>query len=200
MRKRKRVLVDLDNITVDLTKKWLDLYNRDFGDTLTVADITSWHIANHVKCSQEEMHEYLYSDRFFLDVEPMPGAIEALKEIHDAVDAEGKPRFHLLIVSAPSHPGNSATDKITWVRERMPWFNKRDISLMHHKHMLDGDWLVDDSPDNIRAYRAERPTAKIATIAYPFNREVRQLCDVFAESYWQSAQAWREIVSSIMRS
>lgn len=190
--KRLRILVDMDNIVVDLTQKWLDQYNKDHNDNVTIDDLKTWHIAHHVKVPQSVMHGYLYSDRFFLDVEPMEGAIEALEELHSM-------KHHVCILSAPSHPGNSATDKITWIKDHMSWFNKRDIFLGHHKHFVKGDWFVDDSPDNIRAYRAEWPTSKIATIAYPFNREVRQLCDVFAESYKQSAQAWREIVANIKR-
>jgi 5'(3')-deoxyribonucleotidase len=187
--RKLRILVDMDNIVVDLTQKWLDLYNRDHGDNVTIDDLKTWHIANHVRI-KHNIHEYLYSERFFLDVEPMDGALNALKAFHD----DG---HHVVIVSAPSHPGNSASDKITWIREKMPWFNKRDIILGHHKHFVKGDVFIDDSPDNIRAYRAAWPDSKIMTIAYPFNRVVSQLCDVFAEDYKKSAQAWLTILDEV---
>lgn len=189
--KKFKILVDMDAIVVALTEKWLALYNKDHNDTVTIEDLKTWNIYNHVKIGQR-MNDYLYSDRFFLDVDPIPGAIEAVR--HLMLD------HHVYIVSAPSWPGNSASDKISWVKKHMPFFNKRDIFLGHHKHMIKGDILIDDSPDNIRAYRAEWGTqARIMTIAYPYNKPVESLTDVYAESYKQPEQAWFFIREAVAR-
>jgi hypothetical protein len=139
------------------------------------------------------MNDYLYSERFFLDVDPIPGAIETIKEWKE----EG---HEVIIVSAPSWPGNSATDKITWVKERMPFFNKRDMFLGHHKWMIRGDILIDDSPDNIKLHRQEWGTqTRIMTIAYPFNEPVKHLVDVFALDYLNPLKAWAELKLAVER-
>lgn len=187
--KKLRILVDMDNIIVDMTPKWLEMYNRDHDDNVTIDDLKTWHIVNHVK-GGNKIYDYLYAEGFFLNVPAVGGALLRLEELHES-------GHHVCIVSAPSHPGNSASDKITWVRKHMPWMNKRDIFLCHNKYMVKGDVFIDDSPDNIQAYRAHWPEAKIMTIAYPFNQEVRQLCNVFAESYKQPESAWSIIKTEV---
>lgn len=188
--RRLRILVDMDNIIVDMTPKWLKMYNRDHHDNVTMEDLKTWHISKHVKIG-DKIHDYLYQERFFLDVPPMNGAIPTLRCLHE----EG---HHVRVVSAPSWPGNSATDKISWCREWMPWLNKRHISLMHEKYMLKGDVFIDDSPENIRLYREEwGQKAKIMTIVHPFSEPARPLVDVYAESYKNPIQAWAIIKAAI---
>lgn len=179
----------MDGIIVNLTQKWLNLYNRDHDAQLEIADIKEWELSKSVK-KGVKINDYLYTPNFFLDVDPIEGALEGLKAIQDA-------GHHLVILSAPSWPGNSATDKITWMQRHAPFVNKRDIILGHNKFLVRGDILIDDSPTNIQSYRAHWPLAKIMTIAYPFNQKVRQLCDVFAEGFSNTKNAWKTIVSEI---
>lgn len=188
--RKLRILVDMDNIIVDMTPRWLAMYNRDHHDNVTMEDLKTWHISKHVKIG-DKIHDYLYQERFFLDAPPMNGAIPTLRCLQE----EG---HHVVIVSAPSWPGNSATDKITWVREKMPWFNKRDIFLGHHKFMVKGDVFIDDSPENIRLYRQEwGPAARIMTIVHPFSGPAKHMVDVYAESYKNPMQAWAIIKAEI---
>lgn len=183
------ILCDMDSIIVNLTQKWLDLYNKDHNDSLTVDDMVHWDMAHNVKIGRK-IYDYLYSHEFFKHVDPIPGALEALKEIH------GK-GHNLVVLSAPSWPGTSASDKISWIKHHLPWFNKRDIILGHNKHLVKGDVFIDDSPSNITAYRAHWPQSKIMTISYPYNQGSKQLCDVFAESHRDTEKAWEQIRGAI---
>lgn len=189
--KKLTVLCDMDGIIVNLTQKWLNLYNKDHNDNLTIADIKEWELSKSVK-KGVKVNDYLYSPNFFLDVDAIEGALEGMKAIQ-------KMGHHLVILSAPSWPGNSASDKITWMRKHAPFVNKRDIILGHNKYLVKGDVLIDDSPTNIQAYRAHWPQSTIMTIAYPFNETVRQLCDVFAQSFKDTKAAWEQITSEVER-
>lgn len=194
--RKLEILCDMDSIIADLTKKWLEHYNRDFGDNLTHADITKWSMADNVKCTRQEIHNYLYKPEFFLDLEPLPGALEAVESL-------AKLGHDILIVSAPSWPGTSASDKISWAQKHMPFLNKRDISLMHQKHKLMGDVFIDDSPDNIKLYRQkwgkhkEWHQPKIMTIAYPYNESIKGLVDVYADGFQDTKKAWGTILQAI---
>lgn len=179
----------MDSIIVSLTQKWLDMYNRDHGDKVTMEDIKTWDISNHVKIGQK-INDYLYMDGFFLDVPAVEGAIETLQKII----ALG---HHVFIVSAPSWPGNSASDKITWVRRHLPFINKRDIFLCHHKYMVKGDILIDDSPGNLKLYKQHWPLARTMTISYPYNETMRGLVDVHADGYADPKKAWNTIFEAI---
>lgn len=184
-----KILVDMDSIIVALTQKWLNLYNKDHDDTVTLEHLKTWNVASHVKIGQK-INDYLYTEGFFLDVPAMEGAIETLKKIQDL-------GHEVYIVSAPSWPGNSASDKITWARKNLPFINKRDIFLCHHKHMVKGDVFIDDSPDNLKLYRQHWPTAITMTIAYPYNESMKGLVDVHADGYADSKKAWNTIFEAI---
>lgn len=183
------VLCDMDSIVTDLMQKVLDHYNRDHNDKVTKSDFKTWDIARNVKIGQD-IYKYFYRDGFFLDLPAIPGAIEGLR----AIQALG---HHLVLVSAPSWPGTSASDKISWVKKHLPFINKRDIILGHNKHLIKGDIFIDDSPDNISDYREHWPHAKIMTISHPYNEEVKDVVDVFAESYLETEKAWGTIYRAI---
>jgi 5'-nucleotidase len=188
--KRLTILCDMDAIIADLTQKWLDHYNQEHSDAVTKADIKSWHMASNVKIGQS-VNDYLYREGFFRDLKPLPGAIPAIVELK-------KMKHDVIIVSAPSWPGTSATDKISWVREHMPFLNKRDIMLGHHKHLLRGDVFIDDSPDNIRQYRNHWPEHNgIMTIAHPYNEEVKELVNVYADGYQDTQKAWGTLLEAV---
>lgn len=189
MTKKLTILVDMDSIIVALTQKWLELYNAEHGDTVIMSDVKKWDMSHNVKIGQD-IYKYLYRPGLFEEAQPLPGALEALKEIH-------KKGHHIVIVSAPSHPGNSASAKISWIRQHMPWFNKRDIILGHHKHLVKGDVFIDDSPDNIELYRRHWKDSTIMTIAYPYNEEVKTLVDIYAEDFQNTEKAWARITGEI---
>lgn len=80
----------------------------------------------------------------FALMDPMPGAIEAVKKLRE--------RYDLYILStAPWNNPTSCNDKLAWVKkhfggEKDDVFYKRLI-LTHHKNLCHGDYLIDDRPD-----------------------------------------------------
>lgn len=187
-------LFDMDAILVNLSSKWVAAFNKEHGKNLTKGDVVKyWHMAKHdglKEIGEVALNRYLYEDGFFLDLEPLPGALEAVEAIHNL-------GHKVYIVSSPSWPGTSAQDKISWVRRHLPFINKRKIFLCHEKSMVKGDVFVDDSPDNLKLYRREWPEAKIMTIAYPYNESAKDLVDVYADGWADTAKAWKTIYESI---
>ena len=48
-KKRPILLVDMDSITVDMTPKWLKIYNERTGDKLSLSDQNKWEFTKLVK-------------------------------------------------------------------------------------------------------------------------------------------------------
>ena len=107
-------------------------------------------IAPEVKAKYEDdgtgKHQYKNIPGMFSLMEPMPGAIDAIKALH----ASG--RFELYILScAPWNNPSSWTDKLEWVKKHLDSaksdgiFYKR-IVLSHHKNLCaqNNAWLIDD--------------------------------------------------------
>ena len=95
-------------------------------------------IADFDKAAQEQgngKRPDLYVD--FRNLELMPGAQKALVKLNDD--------FDIYIASTPSWSRPEVwAHKRQWIEEHFPWL-KRKLILTHHKNLLLGDVLIDDS-------------------------------------------------------
>lgn len=189
----KRVIFDLDSIIADLMNPWLDWYNREWGDTLKLADINTYHIEQHVKpaCGWR-VFEFFRGPEGSARYGAIPiyaGATEGLKALHDnGVD----------VVIATATAGSTAPEKYAIAKKAAPWLDKHHILIGTRKEIIHGDFFVDDAPKNMLAYAAEWPDTHILTIGHPYNTEFKGKIQVYAEGCFNTAKAWKEIVDYIL--
>lgn len=182
-----RILIDLDEIVVDLLRKWLRVYNHEWNDALTVSKITSFDITRCVKPEcREKVYDIIRRVGFFDHLQPLPGAVEGVKNLVAA--------GHGVYFASDPAGGDSARAKIEWVIKHFGWSNK--LLLLRNKHWLDADLLIDDKPRNIVAW-ARKPGCATMTIAYPYNKNVQHLTTCYAESYTDTTKAWETLVSAV---
>lgn len=138
------VVVDLDEVTCDLSSKWFGLYNADWGDTLTPADVLTYdtHLYVHPDCGTK-IYGYLESPGFFRDLLPMPGAQETLRW--------ASKNFRLVI--ATSRAAHAHEDTVAWIEEFLPFVDSDNVVFTRRKELIDGDVLIDDAPQHILAFR-----------------------------------------------
>lgn len=167
------LLFDLDGICCNLAKKWLAVYNRDYNDNLTEAEIIEWEWHKFVKpeCGKRIYH-YLSRPGFFLDLEPIPGCIESLERLQHVCE--------LVVVTAS--PAAAAGDKIRWVRQNLPMVPRENIVLTYRKDLVRGDFMFDDAVKNLRNHPATR-----ILMDYPYNREFHDCHRVHS---WAEAEAF----------
>ena len=79
----------------------------------------------------------------FAQMDPMPGAVEAVQKLRE--------RYDLYILStAPWNNPTAWCDKLNWVKkhfggdEHSPFYKR--IILTHHKNLCHGNYLIDDRP------------------------------------------------------
>ena len=188
--KKLTILCDMDGIITDLLTKWLNRYNDEHGDDLTIADIKDPQVHKAVKPSVDtDIYRYIEEPDFFDDLKPIPGAIKSLTSLH----MEGHDVF---IATAHADNPQCASAKIRWVQEHLG-FSRKQVILIHSKHMLKGDVFIDDTPKKLKAYRESWPKAKVLTIAYPYNQAAKKHVDLMAESWDKPKKAWGEITQYI---
>ena len=74
-------------------------------------------------------------------MEPLPGAIEAVHQLADFYDV-------YILSTAPWTNPSAWADKVQWVTKRLnDVFHKRMV-ITHCKHLLEGDYLIDDRGNN----------------------------------------------------
>lgn len=189
-RAKLSIAVDLDGIVADLAKRWLELYNAEFGHGVVLEDLKSWDMHENVKIGQE-IYKYLNAPNLYVELEPMAGAVEALQLLK--VD-----RGHSIhIISSPSKAPQTAADKLTWCKARLPFLKRQDITLSHQKDRFITDVFIDDSPSNIKKHVVTQPKAKRLGIAWPYNECVKDLMDLRAESFRDPLRAWAHMVEFI---
>ena len=74
-------------------------------------------------------------------MQPMPGAVEAFKLLSAKFDT-------YILSTAPWENPTAWSDKLLWVKKYLGDVAKKRLILSHHKNLLRGDFLVDDSPNN----------------------------------------------------
>ena len=121
---KKIVYIDMDNVLVDF-KTGIDKLDS---------------------ATQKEYENRLDEvPGIFSLMEPMPDAIEAIKQLATQYDL-------YLLSTAPWLNPSAWTDKLNWVHK---YFGKSEQSLFykrliisHNKHLNSGDYLIDDRPHN----------------------------------------------------
>lgn len=117
---RKILYVDMDNVLVDFPSAFPFL-------------------------SEQQKEEYVERlddvPGIFSKMVPMPGAVQAFKELCGLFDT-------YLLSTAPWDNPSAWTDKLLWVKEHLGEHAYKRLILSHHKHLNAGDFLVDDRLKN----------------------------------------------------
>lgn len=110
----KRIYVDMDGVLCDFSKARKQELERDPTQAYPQAQFGFW-----------------------MDLEPIPGAIEAFKKLCES--------FDVWILSRPSFDNlNSFTEKAYWVKKYFGPDILRKLILCRNKSLLIGDYLIDD--------------------------------------------------------
>jgi 5'-nucleotidase len=117
---KKILYIDMDNVLVDFASAFPKLSSKILAEYDSRLDDVP--------------------DIFSL-MEPMPGAVEAFKELSKKFDT-------YILSTAPWANPSAWSDKLIWVKHYLgPSANKRLI-LSHNKNLNAGDFLVDDRTKN----------------------------------------------------
>ncbi len=136
----KTILIDVDGTIADIHTVWLDMYNKEYGDNMTVDQITKWEMHELVKpeCGKG-IYKFLSHPDFYKRTHPIDGAIWGVGEL--------RRRGHKIVfVTSGVFP-----EKERWV-EFLGFGGKRDIVFTEQKELVVGDIMIDDYQPNIKAW------------------------------------------------
>lgn len=186
--RRLTLLFDMDAILIDLLRPWIGWYNQNHDDKLSVDDVAGYHLEKYAtKCTVDQLFEFFTHERY-TSCPVLPGASEGLLEL----DAAG----HDIIITTAT-AGQTAQAKWTLAEKVAPWLKDGNVMVGSRKELIKGDVFVDDAPKNVVKYRNAWPEAHILTIAYPYNRDIRTLVNLYAQDHNNTVQAWQQITQYI---
>lgn len=171
MSKMKSVGIDLDCTTNVMLEPWLDRYNKDYNDNITV--MPKWNLQNYVKpeCGPK-IFDYLHEPGFFYNLDIQKDAIEVIEWLYSNYD--------VYIVTA--YTSDVCVDKTNWIKKFLPFFDVEKIIFCNNKGLLNLDYLIDDGGHNIEAFKQ---TGIIYD--YPHNHELDSV------KYPNRVHNWKEV-------
>ena len=168
-----RILVDMDDTIERLLEELVNRANRKYHQNVAVEDVTDWAIAPAFEgITKRQILDAMNAPGFWLDVEPIPGAAEALKHFMD----EGH-EVYIVTATEPEH----VTDKMRDLLFRcFPFLSWKQVIITCNKQLIRGDVLIDDGIHNLEGgdYRKILFTA-------PYNRNYdAEANDMIRVSSW----------------
>ena len=139
---KKSIAVDMDEVIAELMTKFLIIYEKEYGEALNREDYWGQKLQDLPKV--KELYHVMSEKGFFRDLRVMKDSQEVLLELNE--------RFDIYIVTAAMNIRNSFEDKYDWLMEHFPFISKRNIVFCGDKHIIKTDWLIDDTPYNLKNF------------------------------------------------
>lgn len=169
-----RILVDQDGVLAQWHERMLELYNKEYGISFTPDQISRWKFSENFPGSRD--HIPIDYRKFYRELEPVPGAIEGMRELVRA-------GHDVTIATAVSHEApESYVGKVEWVKNHLPFLHPKHVIAVTRKELLEGDILLDDGPHNIVAWDEARRQA-----------EDYGACAVVFDRFWNSRKHYPEL-------
>ena len=194
-RRKLRVLVDMDGVLCEFDQHFLDTFKKLHPGQPFVPIEERHHFylsKDYRKYYQEKAKDMcisiIDSEGFYGNLAPIPGGVEALKEMASMEGVE------VFLCSSPQITSQySAQEKLNWIREYMgaEWMER--LVLSTDKTIVKGDILIDDK-DTITG--AEDPPTWdhiLFTSCHNRHRDLSELRAVRRLDSWTDGQ-WKEIV------
>lgn len=185
MRTKPRILLDVDGIIADFAGAAAKLMSSVSGRVITPADIIHWEVTNVLE--EQHMRDYCKEEikkpGFCTSLEVYEGALESVAEIQSLSE--------VFYVTAPMHTNP------TWMPERVAWLEKvlgadpKHIIFAYKKHVVVGEMLVDDSPDNIRDWLEHNPSGVGLLWTRPYNAA--------QGDQFERVSSWSQVLDEVKR-
>ena len=184
-----RIGLDMDGTIVDFTTASFKKVEELYGIKMTKEDAYKpktaqlvWERMTNDQRAKYKDHRELYgeicADGFFLDLQPFPGAIEAVKKIADA-------GWEIVFITKVLNWERSAPEKALWLKKWLPDVDYHTIMVdsVHAKKAVNVHMVVDDDP---------RVLAKWAypvrvMMRQPWNEKSRGLCEYEVDNMDEAA-------------
>jgi 5'(3')-deoxyribonucleotidase len=194
MKTRLEFLCDMDGCVTDFSGPFIDLHNSLSEQKLVINDQTEFNIFKHTHEHIHPLYEKMIRQYgFFLNLKPLPGAIDGLRQLNEIVD------IHIL-TSPPRKNHLGKAEKYMWIEQKLPFIDERNVVLIDHKFKYEGDIILDDNKPQLTRYALRWPKAHLLTINYAYNANLDPIIEKRVtrfDSCADTEKAWHDIVEHV---
>lgn len=143
-----RIAVDMDEVMADALGQMISRYNTHFGASIERDHFIGKHFTEVVPNEHHHAsHKLVHCEEFFEDMLVMPNAPEALQKLSE--------KHEVYIVTAAMEVPASLAPKFRWLRRHFPFISPMNYVFCGDKHVIDADYLIDDSARHFKLFRGE---------------------------------------------
>lgn len=165
------IKIDVDGVIRNINKSMVDLYNRDFFDSIKVDDITEYDVEKVFPKIKKTLgitaSDYFFkfnSNKIFL-------LSETYSKVRESIDLLRK-NGHKVIIVTWQPVFRNKINTLYFLESNGIQYD--DICFTKDKWMVQGDWLIDDNPEFITD---ERDESKKMMIKMPYNKDCNFPCN-----------------------
>lgn len=165
------IKIDVDGVIRNINKSMVDLYNRDFFDSLKVDDISEYDVEKVFPKIKKTLgitaSDYFFkfnSNKIFL-------LSETYSKVRESIDLL-RNNGHKVIIVTWQPVFRNKINTLYFLESNGIQYD--DICFTKDKWIVQGDWLIDDNPEFITD---ERDESKKMMIKMPYNKECNFPCN-----------------------
>ncbi|ATP41170.1 5'-3'-deoxyribonucleotidase [Solibacillus sp. R5-41] len=172
---KKSIAIDMDQVLADFYKKLRATYNENFGTSFTDEEFLLTTQRDLPKEDAKKLFELINEPDYFRDLELLdPDAIEVIQELQE--------HYEIFIATAAMDVPGSFNAKYDWLMQYLPFLKTQNIVFCGNKAVIHTDYLIDDSPDQLAAFKGTG-----IMYAMPYNATVEGFERV---NNWQEVRAY----------
>lgn len=183
-----RIGIDVDGVVCDTCQAVLSQHYADTGEKLTLDDITSYYIENHVSEDyKDDFHLIFLKKEMWKRLQVLPHCVDVVKRLHD--------RGEEIYFVTSTEPQNVAK-KARFLQRTFPFLNiRKRLITTHCKQMIDVDVLIDDCVDNV----VNSKHYISILMDYPWNHNFDDAADdkIYRVFDWTQVEAMIEYIQKV---
>jgi len=149
---KPEVLLDVDGVICDFVEGYLKTVDEVVGKKFMAESLTQWGLDEAMGLSGKEKRlvaDKVKSPGFCFNLKPLDGAVEMVEMLR-------KMSSYVYIVTSPWDGPNWEPERVAWLKKHFN-FAHRDVIFTHHKHIIDGDIIIDDKMSTLINWKNRRP-------------------------------------------
>ncbi len=135
----------MDEVMADAIGRFIELYKKEFNEDLSDLRLPGRNLQNTVPPERlEAVRQFPHRAEFFKDLDPIPGALEGIHQLHEKHD--------VYITTAAMEFELCFTDKFNWLKKHLPFISWKNIVFCGDKSIILADYLIDDLERNLKTF------------------------------------------------
>jgi 5'(3')-deoxyribonucleotidase len=127
----------MDEVIADFSSKHLEVYNRDFNESLMIQDLHGTRLRLLRPDRAQQISDYIDVPQFFRDLPVVEGSQDVIRELSE--------HYEIFIATAAMERPTSFAPKYEWLREHFPFLSDLNFVFCGDKSIIHADYLIDDN-------------------------------------------------------